>query len=120
MYDDIDEDYYKPIRTGNVFSSNYIEDESNGDEIKNLSIEEYFDGIRPYLNNLIDSYRAQGEGKIHLTMRTNFFLLKILKKFVLSIILAITLLSMTGYERNEILEDVFDSFITKYLQKLEK
>ena len=73
MYDDIDEDYYKPIRIGNSFSSNYIEYESNGDKGKTLSIEEYFDEIRPYLNNLIDSYRTQGQWKVQLTMRINFF-----------------------------------------------
>ena len=73
MYDDIDEDYYEPIRIGNSFSSNYIEYESNGDKGKTLSIEEYFDEIRPYLNNLIDSYRTQGEWKVQLTMRINFF-----------------------------------------------
>ena len=49
------EDYYKPLRTGNAFSSNYIEYESNGDKDKTLSIEDYHDEIRPYLNNLIDS-----------------------------------------------------------------
>ena len=48
MYNDIDEDYYKPIRVGNAFSSNYIEYESIGDKGKTLSIEEYFDEIRPY------------------------------------------------------------------------
>ena len=32
------EDYYKPIRIGNAFSSNYIEYESNGDKDKTLSI----------------------------------------------------------------------------------
>ena len=61
MYGDIDEDYYKPIRTGHSFSSNYIEYESNGDKDKAISIEEYFDEIRPHFNNLIDSYRTQGE-----------------------------------------------------------
>ena len=34
VYDDIDEDYYKPIRIGNAFSSNYIDYESNGDKDK--------------------------------------------------------------------------------------
>ena len=30
MYDNIDEDYYKLIGTGNAFSNNYIEYKSNG------------------------------------------------------------------------------------------
>ena len=38
-------DYYKPISTGNTFSTNYIEYESNGDKDKMISIEDYLDKI---------------------------------------------------------------------------
>ena len=62
------ENYYKPIRTGNAFSSNYIEYESNGDKDKTLSIKEYLDGIKPYLNGLIDDLKTKGECKIQLTI----------------------------------------------------
>ena len=31
LYNDIDDDYYKPRRTNIAFESNYIEYESNGD-----------------------------------------------------------------------------------------
>ena len=31
-----EEDYYKPVRTGNAFNRNYIEYESNGDKDKTL------------------------------------------------------------------------------------
>ena len=75
-------DYYEPIRNGNDFKINYIEYESNGDKDKTLSIKEYLDEIRPYLNNLIDDHRTQGEWKIQLTMAIKFFFLKILKKLV--------------------------------------
>ena len=64
-YDDVDEDYYKPIRIGNAFSSNYIEYKSNGDKDKILLIKEYLDMIRPYLNDLIDKHKTQGESKIN-------------------------------------------------------
>ena len=83
-------DYYEPIRNGNAFKINYIEYESNGDKDKTLSIKEYLDEIRPYLNNLIDDHRTQGEWKIQLTMAIRFFLLKILKKLVLCIPSVIT------------------------------
>ena len=76
MYDDIDEDYYKPIRIGNAFSSNYIDYESNGDKAKKLSIKDYFNEIRPYLNDLIDSYRTHSEWKVQLTMAIKFFSFK--------------------------------------------
>ena len=35
-----EEDHYKPIRIGNVFSSNYIEYKSNGEKDNSLSIKE--------------------------------------------------------------------------------
>ena len=72
LFESDEEDYYKPIRTGNAFGNNYIECESNGDKEKILSIEEYLDEIKPYLNDLIDDHKTQGEWKIHLTMAINF------------------------------------------------
>ena len=41
-------------------------------EIK-IKIDQYLDEIRPYLNNLIDSHRTQGEGKTQSTMAIKFF-----------------------------------------------
>ena len=38
LFDSAEEDYYKPIRTDNVFSSNYIEYESTGDKDKTLPL----------------------------------------------------------------------------------
>ena len=35
-----EEDYYKPIRTGDAFSSNYIEYESNGNKYRRLQGDE--------------------------------------------------------------------------------
>ena len=66
------EDYYEPIRTGNAFSSNYIEYESSGDNDKILSIKEYLDMLKPYLSNMINSYKIQDEWKIQLTTEINF------------------------------------------------
>ena len=37
-----------------------------------LSIKEYFAEIKPYLNDLIDDFKTQGEWKIQLTMTINF------------------------------------------------
>ena len=76
------EDCCESIRTGNAFISNYIEYESNGDKDKTLSIEEYLDKIRPYLSNIINDHKTQGEWKIQFTIAINFFLLKILIKHV--------------------------------------
>ena len=40
--------YYKSIRVGNFWSSNYIEYESNGGRNKTLSTEIYLNKIRAY------------------------------------------------------------------------
>ena len=41
------------LREGNLWSNNYIENESNGDRNKTLSVEEYLHKIRQYLKNII-------------------------------------------------------------------
>ena len=62
-----DEDYYKPIKTTNVFDNenNYIEYESTEDKNKNLSIKEYLNMIRPYLSDSINDHKTHGEWKVH-------------------------------------------------------
>ena len=72
LAESFEEDYYKLIRNSVAFSRNYIEYESNGDKDKMLSTEKYLDKIEPYLNNLIDDHKNQGEWKIQLTMAINF------------------------------------------------
>ena len=54
LFESDEEDYYKPIRTGNAFSNNYIEYESKRDKDKMLLIEGYLNKVKPYLNALID------------------------------------------------------------------
>ena len=51
--------YYKPVRADNFWSNSYIEYERNGDRNKTLSIDEYLNKNRPYLediNNVNKSY----------------------------------------------------------------
>ena len=51
LYESDKEGSYKPIITGNVFSSNYIKYKSNGDKNKTLFIDDYLDKIKPHLND---------------------------------------------------------------------
>ena len=48
-----EEDYYKPIRADNFYSSNYIEYESNGEIDKNLSIDKCRNKIKSYLKDTL-------------------------------------------------------------------
>ena len=90
LFESDEEDYYKPIRTRNVFSSNYIEYESNGNKDKTLFINDYLDKIEPYLDDLIDNHKIQGEWKIQLTIAINFISSKDCIKLVLCIQKVIT------------------------------
>ena len=72
LFESDEDHYYKPIRTNNAFSNNYIEYESSNDKNKSFSVKEYLNMIRPYLSHVINGLKAQGEWKIELTMEINF------------------------------------------------
>ena len=59
------EDYYKPIITNSVFNSNYIQYESRGNKDKIVTISEYLDMIGPFLSDIINDQKTQGEWRIH-------------------------------------------------------
>ena len=66
------EDHYKPLRIGNSFSSNYIEYKINKDKAKTLLIKVYLNEIKPYLNDIINYQKTEGEWKIYLTVLIKF------------------------------------------------
>ena len=70
MYGDIDDDYYKPIKTYEAFDNSYVEYQSEINKNKILSIKEYLYTIRQYLSDKINDYK--GERKIQLSMKINF------------------------------------------------
>ena len=51
LFEQKEQDYYKPVRVGIFYSNNYIEFESNDDTNKTLSIREYRNEIKPYLKD---------------------------------------------------------------------
>ena len=63
LFEQQEEDYYKPGRAGNFYSNNYIEHESNGDKNKTLSIKEYLDEIKPYLRDMIKNLKKSDTWK---------------------------------------------------------
>ena len=73
---DNNEDYYKPILVKSSFNESYKYYESRGDKDKKLSIEQYFDAIKPYLSDLINDHKAiktsSNEWKIQINMHINF------------------------------------------------
>ena len=53
-------------------SNNYIEYESNSNRNKTLSVEEFFNKIRPYLKDIINNLKKSDTWKIQLTIANNF------------------------------------------------
>ena len=51
------EDYYEPVIVNNFLSNNYYEYTSKGDRNKTLSVEEYFNKIRPQLKDIIKNLK---------------------------------------------------------------
>ena len=82
LFNEFDEiDYYEPKEVKNAFDGSYVLYESKGDKDNNLSIDEYFDIIKPYLRDMIDIHKARGECKIQLTMRMK--LVKYIQKVII-------------------------------------
>ena len=73
---DNNDDYYKPILVKSSFNESYKYYESRGDKDKKLSIEQYFDVIKPYLSDLINDHKAietsSNEWKIQINLHINF------------------------------------------------
>ena len=132
-----DEDYYKPMRTNSSFNVNYIEDESEGDMKKTLSIKEYLDMIRPYLRDLINdrktqgewkvlsgneviNYKIQGEWKIRLIMIINFRSSKDSDETRTMRTTGSTIKIMMGVEADEVIEEFSESFLQKHQKELEE
>ena len=67
-----EEDYYKPTEVKSAFDGGYVIYESRGDNDGRLSIDEYFNIIRPYLKDLIDDHKSKDEWKIQLSKRVIF------------------------------------------------
>ena len=69
---DPEKDHYEPKNTVSAFNNNYIQHESIGDKDKTLTIKKFLGMIRPYLNDIINDYKTQGEWKTYLTILINF------------------------------------------------
>ena len=114
------EDHYKPVRTGNAFSSNFIEYKSNGDKGEILSLKDYLNVIRPYLSRMINGHKTQGEWKIKLTMAINFLSSKDSEETHIMNSLSDNMEIMIDNEIDKIIEELFDSFLQKYQKGLEE
>ena len=120
MFDlSISKDYYKPIIVKSASNNNYIQYESRGDKI--LSIKEYLSKIEPYLVDMINDYKNKGEWIIQLTAEINFISpIPDSNETRTMVTKSINAEIMIGSETNEVIEDLFESLLQGYQEKLER
>ena len=114
LFDKIDEDYYKPIKTNGAFNDNYMEYESRGDKDRNLSLEDYLNIIKPFLKDMINNHKTYGEWKIQLIMRINFISPLDTDEFHIMYSKSNNTKIMKGTETDDIINELFKSFLQKY------
>ena len=108
------------MKTKSAFNNNFIEYESKGDQNKNLSPEEYFDIIRPYLSDMINDHKTQSEWEIQLTMEISFISSKDSQETRTMYTKSDNIETMIGNETDEIIEKNFESLLQKYQDGIEE
>ena len=113
------EDYYEPIEIKSAFDGSYIQYESRGDSDDTLPLEKYINIIRPYLRDMNNNHKAQGEWKIQLMMKINFISSagadESRKMYTKSDNVEI----MTGTETSDAINGLFKSFFERYQEGLQ-
>ena len=111
------EDYYKPTLVKSGYNNNYTQYENKGDKI--LTIKEYLGLIEPYLADMTNDYKSKGEWKIQYTAETNFTSLKpdSDEKRIMHM-KSDSMEIMIGSNTNEIIKELFKSFLQRYQEGL--
>ena len=114
----IDKDYYKPILTKSGYNGNYVQYESKGTKI--LTLIEYFALIEEYLRELIEEYKLKSKWKGQLTAEINFISLKPGSDETRTMhTRSDNIEIMIGDDNDDIIEELFKSFLQKYEENLQ-
>ena len=109
----IDKDYYKLTLVKSGYNGNYAQYESKGDKI--LTIKEYLALIEKYLRELINYYKNKGEWKVQLIAEISFISLKPgSNETCIMHTRSDNIKIMIGKDNDDIIEELFKSFIQKY------
>ena len=114
-----EEDYYEPREVKSAFDGEYTLYESRGDKDNKLAIYEYFDIIRPYLRDMIDSHKTRGKWKIELTMRIIFVSFIDANETHVMHAKSDNIEIMNGIKTNDAINEPFNSFSKRYQEGLE-
>ena len=112
-------DYYKPTEVKSAFDDSYVLYESKGDKNARLSIDEYFDIIRPYLKDMIDDYKAKGEWKTQISMRIFFVSFTEANETREMHTKSDNITIMSGIETEDVINELFNTFRKRYQEGLE-
>ena len=115
----IGKDYYKPILVKSGYNNNYIQYETKGDTI--LTLKEYLALIEQYLRELIKYYKNKGEWKLQLIAEISFISLKPgSDETRIMHARSNNEEIMNGSDTDEVIEELFESFLQRYEQNLEE
>ena len=90
-----------------------------GDTDGRLSIDEYFNIIKPYLKDLIDDHKSKDEWKIQLSMRIIFVSFTDANKTHEMYSKSDNITIMKGAETEDIANELFNTFLKRYQEGLE-
>ena len=76
--------------------------------------------IRPYLSDIINFHKTQGEQKIMLTMEINFFSSKVSEETHTISTKSDNIEIMMSNETDEIIEEIFESLLQRFQEKDQK
>ena len=93
--------------------------ESKGDKDVRLSIDEYFNIVRPYLKDMIDDHKSKGEWKIQLSMRIIFVSFTDANETREMHTKSDNITIMRGVENENIINELFNTFCKRYQEGLE-
>ena len=110
---------YEPILIETGFDNNFLEYRSEGND--SLSFEEYLNLIKPYLNDLINTYKNKGEWKIQLTAQINFISLRPSSDETrIMHTRSVNEEFMDGSNIDEVIKVLFKSLLQKYQENLQE
>ena len=110
LFNELNEDYYKPIEVKSAFNGSYMSYESKGDKDYILALYEYFDIIRPYLKDLIDDHKAKGEWKMQLSKRIIFVSFTDANETREMHTKSDNITIMSGIETEDVINELFNTF----------
>ena len=102
-----------------AFIDDYIDYMINCDYNKILSVKEYLDMVRQYLNHIINNHKIQNEWKIQLSLAINFVSSKDFKETCTKYTNSDNIDIMIAYKTDQIIEELFNFLLQRYQKGLE-